>query len=227
MTASTAAPDRPGTGTAIRRAIVADDHAIVRDAVARLLAKLNVQVDASVGNGEDLVGAVALHGPDLVIMDLGMPGGGLPLIEELRAASPPPAVLVFSMQRERDFALRCLTAGASGYVSKEESAEDLATAVTKVLSGRRHVGHEVAEQLVAQASGITPSIKAPHTQLSAREFEVFDQLARGATLADIAVRLNVSPKTVSSYRARVMQKLSLKRNAELVRYAMRHGLLDD
>lgn len=227
ITRSPTTPGVPDAGPAMRRAIVADDHAIVRDAVARLLAKLNVQVDASVGSGEELVSAVILHRPELVIMDLGMPGGGLPLIEDLRATEPPPAVLVFSMQRERDFALRCLTAGAAGYVSKEESAEDLAAAVTKVLAGRRHVSHEVAELLVDQASGGAPSVKAPHTQLSAREFEVFDQLVKGASLADIAVRLNVSPKTVSSYRARVMQKLGLTRNAELVRYAVRYGLLDD
>lgn len=224
-TAATLAGQAPATAT--RRAVIADDHAIVRDAVTRLLTKLNVQVDAAIGNGEELLDAVREHHPDLVIMDLGMSGGGLPLIEDVRAVVPAPAVLVFSMQRERDFALRCLTAGASGYVSKEESAEDLASAVTKVLSGRRHVSHEVAEQLVDQASGSAPSLKAPHTQLSSREFEVFDQLVKGASLADIAGRLDVSPKTVSSYRARVMQKLGLARNAELVRYAMRHGLLDD
>ncbi|MEI7744339.1 MAG: response regulator transcription factor [Chloroflexota bacterium] len=208
-------------------AVVADDHAIVRDAVARLLGKLNVEVDTTVGTGDELLEAVGRHHPDIVIMDLGMPGGGLPLVEDVKATSPAPNVLVFSMQRERDFALRCLAAGASGYVSKEESPEDLAAAIGKVLTGRRHVGREVAELLVDQASGGGPSLKAPHTQLSAREFEVFDQLITGASLADIAVRLDVSPKTVSSYRARVMQKLGLKRNAELVRYAMRHGLLDD
>lgn len=224
--ARTATPGA-AAGIAARRAVVADDHAIVRDAVVRLLDRLGVACDASVGSGEELLEIIDARRPDLVIMDLGMPSGGIPLVEEVKGRRPSTAVLVFSMQRERDFALRCLSAGAAGYVSKEESAEDLAAAITKVLAGRRHVSHEVAELLVDQASGLAPSSKAPHTQLSAREFEVFEQLVAGASLADIAARLEVSPKTVSSYRARVLQKLGLTRNAELVRYAMRHGLLDE
>lgn len=209
------------------RAAIADDHGVVRRAVERKLERHDVDVVAACDNGPDLLAAV-LAGPlDLVIVDLGMPGGGLLLIEEVHRVVPSVPIIVFSMQLERDWALRCLSAGASGYVSKSDTLDELDAAIDKVLAGRRHFSPRVAEMLIDRATGVVDPAAAPHAKLSSREFEVFKRIVSGESLASIAIVLGLSPKTVTTYRTRVLQKLGMTRNAELVRYAVRHGIIAD
>lgn len=207
-------------------AVVADDHAVVRRAVERILETKGIEVALAADNGNDVILEVRRKSPDLVIVDLAMPGGGLPLVEELHRLSPNLPIVVFSMQLERDWAIRCLAAGASGFISKSESLEELDSAIGKVLAGRRHVSPRVAELLIDRAVGADDGAAAPHTKLSGREFEVFERIVAGDSLAEIAATLGLSPKTVTTYRARVLQKLGMTRNAELVRYAIRHGFVE-
>jgi DNA-binding NarL/FixJ family response regulator len=219
-------PSRDPSPTAPRvRAAIADDHAVVRRAVERKLERREIDVVAACENGADLVVAVRRHAPDLVIVDLGMPGGGLPLIEALHHAAPAVPLIVFSMHLEREWALRCLSAGASGYVAKSDTLDELETAIEKVLTGRRHFSAQVAELLIRRAT-VAADAPAPHLKLSDREMLVFRGIVAGQSLARIAVDLGISPKTVTTYRTRILQKLGMTRNAELVRYAVRHDLAE-
>lgn len=220
-------PDDPTPSPARRRAAIADDHAVVRRAVERKLGRQGVDVVVACENGTDLLEAVRGNPPDLVIADLGMPGGGLPLVEALHHLAPTVPIVVFSMHLERDWALRCLSSGAAGYVSKSDTLDELGAAVAKVLTGRRHFSPRVAELLIDRATGSPAPAAAPHLKLSERELDVFKRIAAGQPLAGIAADLGISPKTVTTYRTRVLQKLGMTRNAELVRYAVRHGIAAD
>jgi len=211
-----------------RRVIIADDHVVIVSGLTRILeGDLGMTVVATAGTGEEVMAAVLEYPADVLVLDLGMPGGGVFMIESVRAVRPALRILVYSMHAEREWAVRCLAAGASGYVSKSADLAELATGVTKVASGRRHVSPEVAEQLLERAIGTDETVAAlPHEQLSNREFEVFERLAAGQGTGEIAVELGLSSKTVSTYRSRILEKLGAERNADLTRYAIRHGMLE-
>ena len=207
--------------------LIADDHAIVRDGLKEILARSgDLTAGGEARNGQEVLRLVREAQWDLLLMDMSMPGrNGIELIKQVKAERPKLRVLVLSMHEEHQYAVRALKAGASGYVTKDGAATQLVTAIRKVAGGGAFIAAEVAEQL---ALGAMPDNEGPpHTRLSDREYEVFQLLVAGVTVSDIAARLNLSGKTVSTHKARLMEKLRLSNQADLVRYAMRHRLADD
>ena len=206
--------------------LIADDHAIVREGLKQLFA-LNPDVLVV---GEAVDGAQALEtlrkgGFDLVLLDMTMPGvSGVNLISRIRAQDGAPPVLVLSMHNELQIARRALAAGASGYLTKDSRPDVLMAAIRKVAAGGRFIDPVLAEQMVFEAddSGKRP----PHELLSDREFHILRLLVRGVSVNDVAEELAISNKTVSTHKARLMQKMNFRNNAELVRYAVAHGLVE-
>lgn len=207
------------------RLLIADDHPVVREGVRRILeGAAEVEVVGEVGRGDEVVEAARRLRADVVVLDIGMPGPSyLEVLAALSAASPGPRVLVLSAQPEEEYAVHALRAGAAGYLTKGYAPGDLVEAVRRVAQGRRYISAALAERLAAGAAEGTP--KQPHELLSAREAEVLRLLAAGLSLKEIASRLGVSPKTVSSFRSRVLEKMGARTNADLIRYALEHRLI--
>ncbi|MCU0506564.1 MAG: response regulator transcription factor [Chloroflexi bacterium] len=206
------------------RVIVVDDHAVVRAGLARILERAGDFVLAGEGaSGPEALDLARTARADVLVMDLDMPGGGIGLIGRLREAAPDLPILVLSQHDERDFALRCLEAGARGYVSKEAGFEAVEEAIRRVASGRRAFSEAVQEQALDRASGL--AAEAPHARLTSRELEIVRLLARGRRSTEIARDLGISVKTVSTHRANALAKLGLENNVELALYAREHGLI--
>jgi DNA-binding NarL/FixJ family response regulator len=207
------------------RVLIADDHPVVREGVRRILeGATEVEVVGEVGRSDEVLDAARRTRADVVVLDIGMPGPSyLEVLAALPAECPGARALILSAQPEEDYAVRALRGGATGYLSKGYSPPELVEAVRRVAAGRRYVSAALAEQLALGVVG--DAAKAPHERLSGREFEVLRLLAGGLSLKEIAGRLQVSPKTVSSFRARLLEKMQLKTNAELVRYAVEHHLI--
>ncbi|MCY1209014.1 Response regulator UvrY [compost metagenome] len=207
------------------RVLVAEDHTIVREGIKQLigLAK-DLCVAGEAGNGEQLMEALRQTPCEVVLLDISMPGvNGLEAIPRIRALSNPPAVLVLSMHDEAQMAARALKIGAAGYATKDSDPSLLLTAIRKVASGGRYIDPDLADRMVFEV-GLTDARPA-HTLLSEREFSVFERLVRGEGVNEIAQQLAVSSKTVSTHKARLMQKLGLHSVADLVKYAVEHKLL--
>jgi DNA-binding NarL/FixJ family response regulator len=208
------------------RIVIADDHAIVREGLKRIVASADdMEVLAEAADGTEVMQRVREADFDVLVLDLSMPGrSGMELIKLAKAEKPRLRILVLSMHQELQYAVRAIKSGASGYMTKESAPAQLVLALRKIAGGGAYISAEVAEQL---ALGAMPgATAASHESLSAREFEVFRLLAAGLSVTDIAVRLTVSVKTVSTHKANLMQKMSLNNQSELVRYAIRHGLAD-
>ena len=206
------------------RVLFADDHVVVRQGVQRLLtAAGNIEVVGVAATGPELQALVLAEPADVCLLDLGMPGGSLELIATLRKLRPGLRILVFSGQAEDEMALRCLTAGAAGYVEKTASADELIDAVRTVAAGHSHVTSRTAQLLASHLTREDTTL--PHERLSRREYEVFRGLAAGGSLTEIASELGISVKTASTYRTRLLEKMGLSRNAELTRYAIERRLL--
>lgn len=208
------------------RIVIADDHAIVREGLKRIVSSAgDLHVIGEAADGTEVMQRVRELDFDVLVLDLSMPGrSGMELIKMVKAEKPKLRILVLSMHQELQYAVRAIKSGASGYLTKESAPAQLEQAIRKIAAGGAFVTAEVAEQL---ALGAMPgSTQAPHESLSDREFEVFQLLAAGVSVTDIAGRLNLSVKTVSTHKSHVMQKLGLTNPAELIRYAMRHGLVD-
>ncbi len=206
------------------RIVLADDHAIVREGLKHILAGVpDFEVVGEAGDGHEALRLARELEFDLLVLDLSMPGrSGMELIKLVKSHQPRVRILVLSMHQETQYAVRAIKSGASGYLTKESAPAELEQALRKIAAGGAYVSAEVAQQL---ALGAMPgSQAAPHEALSAREFEVFQQLVAGATVTDIAGRLNLSVKTVSTHKSNLMHKLGLGNASELVRYAIRHGL---
>ena len=209
------------------RIVIADDHAIVREGVKRIVAAgQDMVVLAEAADGNEVMQRVRDTEFDLLLLDMSMPGkSGIELIKHVKSEKPKLRVLVLSMHEETQYAVRAIKAGASGYVTKDSAGTQLVTAIRRVAGGGAFITPEVAEQL---ALGAMPGAEGPaHQRLSDREFEVFQLLVAGETVTDIASKLNLSGKTVSTHKARLMEKLGIDNQADLVRYAMKHGLSDD
>lgn len=207
------------------KVLIADDHPVVREGVRRILqGAVEMEIVGEVGRSDEVLEAARRLKPDVVILDIGMPGPGfLEVLEALPGACPGAKALILSAQPEEEYAVRALRSGAVGYLTKGYAPADLIEAVRRVAQGRRYVTDALAEQL---ALGLVSAAgKPPHERLSNREFQVLRLLAEGLSLKEIAARLVVNPKTVSSFRARVLQKLGAKTNADLVRYAIEHHLV--
>ena len=209
------------------RLVIADDHAIVREGLKRIVAEAaDLVIEAEAADGNEVMKLVREREFEVLVTDLSMPGrNGMELIKLVKAEKPKLRVLVLSMHQEMQYAVRAIKSGASGYLTKESAPGQLVQAIRKIASGGAYISAEVAEQL---ALGAMPGgEKPPHEALSDREFEVFRQLVAGASVTQIATDLNLSVKTVSTHKANLMAKLGLANQTALVRYAMRHGLAGD
>lgn len=205
------------------RVLIGDDHPVVREGLKRILGGApDMTVVADVATSEEVLRRSAGGDVDVVLLDIGMPGPGfLETLHRLSAGGPP--VLVLSVHPEDQYAVRAFKAGAAGYLTKDHAPAELLTAVRRVSGGGRYVTPTIAEKLAAV---LKPGATArPHEALSEREFQVLLALAAGTGANVIASELGVSPKTVSTYRSRVLSKLGLRSNVELVRYALQHRLI--
>lgn len=207
------------------RVILCDDHAVVRKGIRDTLSEaVDIQVTAEAASYTEVREALRHAACDVMVLDLSLPGrGGLEVLASLRESTPNIKVLIVSMFPEDQYAIRCLRAGAQGYLCKTGEPAELITAVRTLAQGRKYVTPEVAQMLVESLSA--PTQEALHTTLSERELQTLTKIASGKRLSDIAEELMLSPKTVSVYRARVLEKLRLSNNAELTVYAIRNGLV--
>jgi DNA-binding NarL/FixJ family response regulator len=208
------------------RILIADDHPIFRAGLKETLAKeSDVDFVGEADNGDKALQLARKQRWDVVVLDITMPGkGGLEVLQELRRERPKLPVLVLSAHPEDQLALRLLKAGAAGYLTKDKAPEVLLTAIRKVLHGGKYVSESLAEKAVFQlASETTESL---HETLSDREFQVMRMIASGKTVKEIGKELFLSVRTVSTYRARLLEKMNLKTNAELIRYALQNKLVD-
>ena len=206
--------------------LIADDHAILRRGLKEILmGELEGVVIHEAGSAQHVLDQLQTHACDLMILDITMPGrSGLDLLRDLQQLRPELPVLVLSMHPENQYAKRVLRAGAAGYMNKETAPKELVKAVRKVLAGGRYVSADLAEKLAADLSA--NDARLPHERLSDREFEVVRMIASGKTASQIAEELHLSVTTVSTYRARILEKMGLANNAELMRYAMHNKLID-
>ena len=208
------------------RLLIADDHPIVREGLKRLVADCpDMQLVGEAVNGTEILGKTESVGVDVLLLDISMPGPGfLETMRRLRVERPGVRVLVLSVHPEDLYAVRALRAGAAGYVTKEHSPEELAEAIRRVYQGRRYVSPSLAERLAVELG--PDAEKLPHQRLSDREYQVLCRLGAGNGVSEIASELGVSPKTVSTYRTRVIEKMQLSTNADLIRYAIEHKLVE-
>ena len=210
------------------RIVIADDHAIVREGLKRVIDSIpDLQVVGEAADGGELMQRVRGLEFDVLVLDLSMPGrSGMELIKLVKAEKPRLRVLVLSMHQETQYAVRAIKSGASGYLTKESAPAQLEAAIRKIAGGGAYISAEVAEQLALGAMPGGGGSALPHESLSDREFEVFRLLVAGEAVSEIAAKLNLSVKTVSTHKANLMQKLGLSNQTELVRYALKHGLAD-
>jgi two-component system, NarL family, invasion response regulator UvrY len=207
------------------RLFIADDHPVVRAGLRGIVeGEPDFEVVGEARDGGDMLARIGRTPAEVLLLDVSMPGPGfLEVLRSLRQDHPRVAVLVLSVHPEDQYAVRALRAGAAGYLTKDHSPEELVAAIRKVHRGGKYVSPALAERL---AVGLEiGAADAPHEQLSDREYDVLCLLGSGRTVKEIAGRLALSPKTVSTYRARVLEKMKLASNADLVRYAAQHGLI--
>jgi two-component system invasion response regulator UvrY len=206
------------------RVIIADDHPVVRKGLKQVLEEsADMLVAAETGSGEELLHAVRERDFDVALLDITMPGiGGLETLKRLKALKPELPVLMLSVHSEDQFALRSMKAGAAGYLTKDSAPAELVQAVRRVVGGRRYVSQGLAEKLATEIR--QGADRLAHERLSDRELQVLCMLAAGKTMTAIAGDLNLSVKTVSTYRTRLIEKMGLATNAELIAYAIRNNL---
>lgn len=206
--------------------LVADDHAIIRDGLKKILADTeDLVVAGEAANGIAVMEKVRARDWNLLVLDISMPGrNGLELIKLVKAERPKLPILIFSMHHEEQYAVRAIRAGAAGYLSKEGDTDLLLPAMRRVACGGIFISPKVAELL---AGDISPqSARLPHTLLTDREFDVFSRIVRGAALTAIAEELSLSVKTVSTHKSHILAKMNMATQVDLVRYAIAHGLAD-
>ncbi len=209
------------------RIVIADDHTIVRDGLKQILAAAaDFSVAGEAQNGHEVIARVRELDFDVLLLDMSMPGkSGTELIKQVHAEKPKLRILVLSMHEEEQYAVRAIKAGAAGYLTKESASSQLVSAIRKVAAGGAFITSSVAEQL---ALGAMPDASGPlHAALSDREFQVFRAIVAGKTVTDIAADLNLSVKTVSTHKARILEKMSMHTTADLIRYAIKNRLVDD
>jgi len=209
------------------RVLLADDHAIVRAGLKEILADTgDIEVTGEAANGQEVLARVFAQDFDVAVLDMSMPGrNGIELIKLVKAEKPKLRILVLSMHSEEQYAVRALKAGASGYLTKDSAADQLVAAIRRIAAGGAYVTPETAERL---ALSVAPrAVVAAHTLLSDREFQVFRMIARGVSVSQIARELSLSVKTISTHKTRILEKRGLANQAELVRYALEHQLLDE
>ena len=207
--------------------LIVDDHSIVREGLKQLVADESDMVFAGeAGTAVDALRLIREQSCDVIVLDITMPGGksGLDLLPEIRSLRPTAKVLILSMHAEEQFAIRALKSGASGYITKQSASNELVRAIRKVQSGGKYISQSIAEQLAFFVGD--DGNKPLHERLSDREFQVLRLLAVGKNMREIGGELFISEKTVGTYRLRIMEKMNMSRNAELVRYAVQNQLID-
>ena len=209
------------------RVLLADDHAIVRAGLREILADTgDIVVTGEATNGQEVLAQVRGQDFDVAVLDMSMPGrSGIELIKLVKDEKPQLRILILSMHSEQQYAVRAVKAGASGYLTKESAADELVAAIRRIAAGGAYVSPETAERLVLESAPRAGA--APHTLLSDREFQVFQLIAAGQSVTEIARQLSLSVKTISTHKTRVMVKMNFANPADLIRYALEHKLLDE
>lgn len=208
------------------KVVIADDHAILRAGLKQILAETDdMEVVAEAQNANEAIRLSGKMAIDVMLLDISMPDrSGMEALKYIKKENHQIAVLMLSMHREDQYAVRALKGGASGYLCKQSASEELVTAIRMVAKGKKYITAEVAEILANQVGGETET--APHESLSDREFQTLTMIASGLSVGEIAEKLSLSVKTVSMYRARLLEKMQLKHNAELTHYAIKNQLVD-
>jgi len=208
------------------RVVVVDDHAVVREGLKRIISENpGMAVTGEAGDGHEALKLIRGGACDVVLLDITMPNkSGLDVLKELHTEVPRLPVLVLSMHSEDQYAVRVLRAGAAGYLTKESAPAKLVQAIRKVVRGGKYVSPSLAEKLVSDLG--TDTERPPHEVLSDREYQVLCLIASGKTVSEIGAELALSVKTISTYRVRILEKLRMKNNAEITRYANKERLVD-
>jgi two-component system, NarL family, invasion response regulator UvrY len=206
------------------RVVIADDHPLVRAGLRQVLADdPEIEVVGEAADGDETVAVLRATEPDVVLLDITMPGAPFPgLLRLLRSAFPRVEVLIVTMHSEDQFAVRALKEGAAGYLTKQQPPQEVINAIKQIAGGGRYLTAAVAERAAAALDGNAPRL--PHERVSRREYEVLCMIGLGKSVKQIATELGVSPKTVSTHRARLLRKMRLKTSAELIRYVLQYGL---
>ena len=204
--------------------LIADDHPIVREGLKRIVLEcpdMNLECEAE--DGDEVLAMCMQNSIDVILMDISMPGPGfLNVLKQIKAKFPAIHILVLSIHPEDHYAIRALNAGASGYLTKSHTPDELANAIRHVYKGRKYISTVLAEKLLQNSNGE----KKLHEKLSNREYQILCMIGNGMDTGSIAERLNLSPKTVSTYKSRVLEKMNLKSTGELMRYVIEHGLTE-
>lgn len=205
--------------------LIADDHALVREGLKKVLREeKDISVTAEAKNAVEVIELLKRTQIDMVLLDISMPGrSGLDVLKEIHIEYPKLPVLILSMHPEDRFAMRAIKSGASGYLTKESAPEELVKAIRKILNGGKYVSPELAEKIIFE---INTDQKMLHETLSNREFEVMRMIASGKTVKQIAEVLMLSVPTISTYRARILEKMNMSSNAEITYYAISNNLVD-
>jgi len=213
------------TGKKIR-ILIADDHPIVRAGFKQVLSDTpDLIVADEAGNGQEVLEHLKKKKYDVVLLDISMPGkNGLEILGDLKADYPKLPVLILSIYPEEQYAIRALRAGASGYLTKASAPHELISAIRKISQGGRYISASLAEKLASYLDG--DMTKSPHETLSNREHQVMRMIASGKTVSEIAGNLNLSVKTISTYRSHILEKMKMKNNAEITLYAVQNKLVD-
>jgi len=208
------------------RVLLADDHAIVRAGLKEILAETgDITVAGEAASGQEVLTRIRESDYDVAVLDMSMPGrSGIELIRQVKDEKPRLRVLVLTMHSEQQYAVRALKAGASGYLTKEGAPDQLVAAIRRIAAGGAFVSPETAEQLALDVNRVPGG--PPHTLLSDREYQVFELIVNGKSVTDIARQLALSVKTVSTHKTRILHKMGVTSQAELVRYALEHQLLE-
>ena len=203
------------------------DHKIIRDGLKQILLLHFPSASFDEGaSAEDVIPKITSADYDVVICDLSMPGrSGLDVVKQVKEMQPALPVLILSMHPEHHYAVRALKAGAWGYLNKADGAEVLVPAIHRVLQGRKYIPAEIAEQMADDITSRIRNDNKPHENLSGREFDIFKLIAEGKSITDISQQLSLSLSTVSTHRARILNKMKLKTNADLVKYALQNNLI--
>ncbi len=205
--------------------LIADDHAVVRKGLKMILSKTaDIVVAGEAANGAEAVEMISRNDYDAVVLDISMPGrNGLDALKQIKAYNPKIPVLILSMHSGKDYAVRCYKAGAAGYLTKESTAEEVLTAIRKVAAGGRHINPAMADKLpFAWESDV---VEISHGRLSDRELQILCMLVEGKGTTEIAEELSLSSQTISTYKARILEKMNLPSMAHVIRYAIENGLV--
>lgn len=208
------------------KVLIVDDHAIVRQGLKQILVDIpDMEVFGEAASGDEALKFIRDEGWDIMLLDIAMPGKNvMELIKLSKQQSPHLPILILSMYPEDQYAIRMLRAGADGYLTKESAPEQLVAAIRKVAKGGKYISPAMTEKLIAE---LNPSQNLlPHTKLTDREFQVFSGICAGKSITDLAQQMTLSVKTISTYRTRLMKKMNMSRNAEIIHYAFKNDLLE-